>query len=792
MTDSVLPYFLLSGDLTFESFDVLWEYNDGTGTNSDLHVPNTDRIVVSIDIGTVSHSSHLIRSALAGSPVFNGLDIRTNMWIANTQSARAMRIVDILYMSETNVRVVLEDTGRYNTMQDRGGTGQSIIPNGNCFIFEVDEFVNVANLTPAETPGNLLVPNTISSIISRFEIQKEKYGDWKRQINHGLVRGDLLRLAKEDEVQPTSAIGLNTTPFVNSNDSFRINEELITFDSSYSTSLDIVNFLNSQNLDNGNVIASVDVSGSVRLDAADGRDIWIRDLAGFNSISSGLGIQSSGNGVYAGKLLKLDSNSQTPVGLVGKEGPDPDHFYYKLFGEVVEVDDPVPGFIGETLYKTDDNLFSPNPYTTSMGSYVKLNNPKSTVVVTSDSGSTPVPPAFAINKVLITPATNTPADFVNSINTAFPGGEVVATLGTSGEVIIEVTTGEKFTLWDASNNVMDGYGFKSAYYNNGNEKTVLLTLQQPSVPLQRIDLPTEISTSSPTEPSDGDDINVTINGNNYNITLNDQGSGSPLTVGVNEIASQLNSNRELVYEGFNALVSGTDIIFRNLRGGSLELSDGSSGTSVTDLFGTSPVTGILQGGHGTFFDAFNNTGSDFDRYTVVKRDNYSSHNELVVTPVNNDNDIPVGIVIDNFPDNTKGKILNYGIVRTDLNTTLATLGDRVYFDSGTSKLTLTPNTIPVGYVFELTQNSQVYIDIGEVSGGDELVWYNIDATSIFGSTQQTSLPSDAGELVYVHVNGLGNINWTFDTVTKLFTHDSVNAGYSIQTGDELTFVYKKA
>lgn len=797
MTETPLPFFILSGDLTELSGDVAWDYNDGSGSNLDLWLPSLYRRVVEININSIQHSSHLIVDPPSDAKRFSGVHVKPGQWITNDFGGRAAKIVDVLYTSPTRVVVVYEDIARYNTFEHRGVAGSPRISDGEVLIFDVDNdkwVPNFANIFTGELPGTIKNPAALVSIASRFEFERNNFGVFKQQVEHGFERGDLLRFAKSSEITPTTTVGQNTTPSVTSGEQLRINEQLITWDANYTNATDIVNYLDSLNIDNGNIVPFVDTSGAVGLEASDGRDIVINDIAGNTSVSVGLDIVSSGNGVYEGKLIKTENNLQEAVAIVSKLGPSPDYFYLKWLGEIIDIDGHIAGFVGDTLFKNKNGSISQNPFEGQRSVYVKMANPKQTILVGKENGGTTTAPQLVIgfddkNEVLL-PATNLPSDLVNAINSAFASDELVADYNMNGVLTLTSPRNLPFYIWDATNNVLDGYGLKPVAIN-GREKTRVIALQQPNVPLQRIDLPTVVRALPViTLPSTGDEIVININGNTYTYTLEDLGLSAATDIEPDEIVGNLNNKPELIYEGFVADNTGpTGLQFWNNSGGPLSVEDGSVGQVATDVFGSTPFVGLQRGGHGAFFETLNNTGSNIDETKVVKTGSYAGFNEKTMEVVSSVDDIPIGITLTETADTETSKVLTYGVIYSQLDTSSATPGDRIYFDTN-GDLTLVANSVPIGFVYEVGVNAQVFINI-RTPDSDKIKYFTDTADSAFGTNQFTTVPmTDVQEMLYVHINGLGSADFTFNTTTLQFTHDNITAGFDIETGDEITYVYK--
>lgn len=797
-TQPVFPPFVLRADITQGALEEQWLFNDGTGSNSDQNIPNSWRLVYDLSITSVRHSSHLITD-WNGTKEFSGIDLKRGMWISTLDGGRSMRIIDILSAEQSSATVILEDTYRYNTWQHQQSAGQSLLPNGPAIIFEVtdDLLANTSNVV-SQLVNSFLSAEWGVNITAKFGHYKDRYGIYYEQLTHGFSEGQLLRIAKPSESTQTVAIGTNTSPSVTSGEIGNINDTRIEWPSSFVNATDIVNFLNSLNLDHGAIIASVGGGGEVVLTASDGRDIIVNDRFPGSSFSTGLGISDSGNGIQAGQFVGADGLENDVVAIVSRLGPDLNSYFYKWLGKVQEYDQLLPGFVGDKIFRTKDGFLSTNDYEESKGVLVKLDNRRPGRIVSANNAS--IPAGFNLvacgtdtNRRIIINTDGSLNTLVNDINTAFSGATdgVFASVGGNGEFILESPSGLDFQLIDLTSSFSAPNNLKPIHQNGSNKARAVL-LQHPTVPKRKIFLPRFHTSTITTPPNDGDVMSVTINGNLYNVTLNDQGSGSPLTVGGDEIAIILNSNVDLVYEGIVATWDGINLVINNTTGGELELAD-VTGTPVTGLFGTSTVTALPRGGHGHFFDALNNSGSTIPELTVVKKATFSAFNDINVVPVDNVVDIPIGVMLTTSQTTERAKFLQYGIIYTNLDTSGASFGDRIYFDSVSGLLTLTPGTVPVGFVYEISTNAQVFIDIGSLSSSsEELVWYTVDASSSFGSTQQETLPADAADIRYVFINGLGSTDYTFNSGTKLFEHIQINAGFPIQTNDEVTFVYLKS
>lgn len=777
--EPVKPNRFLKVNISTAGIDQTYKFDDGTG---DPFLGTIWRAIYNVAITPQSHSSH-IHKDFSGSSSYNGLNVEVGDWIATTMGARAMRIVDILEQRPGSIRVVLEDTGRYNTFQEPNGLGQPFILSGPGYLFQVnDDLVPLVH----NLPGSLLLPPSWQSeITARFTEWRETYGIWERTYNHGFVLGDLLTIATEDDVQPTVTTGTNPSPTTNAGEEGRINTTLITWPSLSGTSA-IVNFLNSLNIDNGNVVAS-NFSGFVRLTAADGRDIIIQDIDTALNFSV-IGLESSGNGTREGSFKKVTTNQQVPVAVVSKLGITPNEFYYKWLGVAESFDKVTPGDIGSTIYKTEDGYLTTNPHIENKAIMVKRDIPRSNIVLGKVGGSTIPSAAFAINNVIITLTTGLLTDTVNEINSAMASASVnhIIASDNGGALQLENTRGEKIVVWDdVMGDITSDFGIRN-YNNNGSNLTKVVSFNYPSTQRQQVFMPTTVIGSGGVPLSSaGQDIFITVDGDTKTLTF-------PNAFNLQEAADFINENDEMIRCEVKAEFVEPGILAINyLKGGDLSVSDGPTGSSATELLGSSVNIGIENRTHGYHLKARNNVGSVIREHKVVTLDSFDPTypNEVLIQTVTAITDRPYGVTVSYIPNQDRALVLANGLLKTTLDTTGAAIGDLVYFDFA-GNLTLTAGSVAIGFVHEIGTNAQVYINIGGVSSGGDQIIYNHRQVSLAEETSQVLvLPVDAGEAVYMFVNGLGNENFTFNPLTKELTF--TDTGYSLEENDTATVVYKK-
>ena len=121
---------------------------------------------------------------------------------------------------------------------------------------------------------------------------------------------------------------------------------------------------------------------------------------------------------------------------------------------------------------------------------------------------------------------------------------------------------------------------------------------------------------------------------------------------------------------------------------------------------------------------WNLTAADINKFKVVRFENVKTNYALgminipSIAIVSSYDDIPVGVVVDDFidsRDSKEGRIIRWGVITTSLNTSGASLKDPVYSDNA-GDLTLTPTPLKIGQVASLAASGKVMVNA--VRGGD--------------------------------------------------------------------------
>lgn len=713
-TESVLPPFILTGTLSVLDVDSLWTFNDGTGSDADLFVGGIHRIVAEINVTPQRHSSYLEYDTISGNKEYNALDVEVGDWVSNAEAGRALRIVEISRNANPVLRVVLEDTGRYNTFQDPSTGGNSFLFDGPAVIFRVDE-----NLVPQlSSLDSGLAPPAVANaywgvnITQRFEQWRETYGIFREAVAHGYAKGQLLKIAGPSEVTAAVALGTNPAPSVTAGDRARINATSFTWPALSGASA-IAGFLNDLRLDNGAITASV-VGGAVSLTASDGRDIAVVDLGGTSTtVSAGLGLTGS-KGVYEGKLVPLTSDQDDAVAVVTRLGADPDHFYFKWLGRVVDTEVALPGSVGQTLFTSPTGLYTTNPIESGHGVAVKTKTARQTVLMGRKGATTTAGSDMVLNGVYLTiPAPGTAAAAATAINDA--GIEGVTASVVDGALRIVQSQGKKIVIWDnITGTPVDDLGLRNFTPGGGSYR--LVALDRPPVPKQKVAYPTTLQgTSSTAAVTDNSPLLITVDGTVHTVILQDRNaSGSVETI---DAVQSINRNDGLRLAEVTASLNPEGfLVLQSLTGSPLAVADGASGSAASVFFGSSPATGQQIAAHGYFLTVRNANGTPIARSTVVKLAASTANGEINVEPLTALSDQPVGIAVRHIASGSTGRIVSQGLVTTLLDTTGAAIGDPVYATSE-GDLTLSSNGKRIGIVYEVGPMAEIFVMASGGSGG---------------------------------------------------------------------------
>lgn len=460
------PCFVLyAGTLISQSVELTWNYHDPELTDDKIYFGNPHRYLISLtDIAILSTS--IIDKTISGElGYFDGLSIQIGDWLSGyEQGGRALRIIDILNATPNSITVVVEDAERYNTFQNRAGNGDASISPGGYIFFRVknnnpylqgldDNNPNAAAAIP--TGATVFTDaNWAADIIQRFDVLDSEYGLLYNFINHGYSDGQLLKIAKPSDIIPSIVIGTNSSPSVSSGDTARFGNKIVTFPT-LSNPQNIIDFLNLQMLGDGNVIASINTDGAIKLTSVSGIDMEIYDISG-STISSGLGLGYLGNGVYAGKLIAVSNISDITVAVVKRTSIDPNLFYIKWLGDINNTHNS-PGNAGDIIYINNTGQF------TNINSgkvvAVKLNSiiPAITVGV---KNATTTDVSLNINQVYVSTSGLTTVDqMVTAINNAMIPNIVASNFNDALKIIN--TAGEIISIYDFGTAIVD-FGIKTS------------------------------------------------------------------------------------------------------------------------------------------------------------------------------------------------------------------------------------------------------------------------------------------------------------------------------------------
>jgi hypothetical protein len=135
-------------------------------------------------------------------------------------------------------------------------------------------------------------------------------------------------------------------------------------------------------------------------------------------------------------------------------------------------------------------------------------------------------------------------------------------------------------------------------------------------------------------------------------------------------------------------------------------------------------------------EVYNNSGSQIDRYKVVEIDgDYPTNDIPQVKPLDSFRDRPLGVTMNDIADTSVDYILKRGRLTTDLDCSVASIGDKVYSNMSGS-LTLDRTPVEIGLVEDTTASGILYINIGGAGGEGALV-----ATDV-KTSNYTALPGD--------------------------------------------------
>lgn len=164
-----------------------WPYNNG---GDDLYwsggvSPRPYRWQINVSITEQHHSSFRTRKPY----FFNAHDVAVGDYIADTNRGIALKIIQIVEKTDTELVCVVEDVLRYNTFRDPTGLGGGIFDtNSPIIIFELNgEGEPVFDPAPSGVSGSV-----IANLQSRFSNFASNYNFLIEQVAHGFRIGDVI------------------------------------------------------------------------------------------------------------------------------------------------------------------------------------------------------------------------------------------------------------------------------------------------------------------------------------------------------------------------------------------------------------------------------------------------------------------------------------------------------------------------------------------------------------------------------------------------------------------------
>ena len=428
MTAKPFNYFALYSPMlnlsASTSIEMSWLYHDPIKPDSQIFYGAPYRYIMNIT-NILPTPMSINDPTVSGEPgYYDALSLRVGDWISGSdQSARVLRIIDILSVSANTATIVVEDTERYNVFQNRTGYGDPTISDGGLLFFRVEDnipYLQCFDNSNINSPNIIPIDNQVfnstywaTDIMQRFEIIDREYGFLYEFINHSYSEGQLLKVAKASNVLPSTVTG-SASPSVNAGDTARIGDKIVTFPS-LSTPQEIVTWFNNQMFLKGTLVASLLSDGELRLTCNEGYDAEIYDISG-STISSLLNLSNLCNGIYEGKLIALEAVADVPVAIINRLSVDPNKFYIKWLGEKNETIG-FPGEAGDILYI--DNLGQYTTTKTARGVAIKVNSTIPAITI-GTVGATTTNNVFALNGIYVTvTGSGTVDDCVTAINNSY-------------------------------------------------------------------------------------------------------------------------------------------------------------------------------------------------------------------------------------------------------------------------------------------------------------------------------------------------------------------------------------
>lgn len=179
------PPKVLDGTATAFSPKEFWAHQNGTndpywigGSN-----PQYYQWEVDINVNSRQHGSHLTRTPF----YFDAQDVEVGDFVAGAQDGKVVQIKKVLVKTNSSVKVLVEDTLRYNTFRDPTGFGLFTAP-GPVVIFQINELGHPM-LDPV--PGTCST-DFFSNVQSRFQYMNPLTNYILEQAGHNFEQGDAI------------------------------------------------------------------------------------------------------------------------------------------------------------------------------------------------------------------------------------------------------------------------------------------------------------------------------------------------------------------------------------------------------------------------------------------------------------------------------------------------------------------------------------------------------------------------------------------------------------------------
>jgi hypothetical protein len=259
----------------------LWPYaNDATdpywsgGTN-----PQAYQWQVSFTVNTTSQGSNLTRTPF----YFTAQDIEVGDFVAGAQDGKVVEIISILSKTDSTLTAIVEDRLRYNTFRDPTGFGLFNTP-GPVIFFQINE-LGLPMLDPL--PGQASV-NFFSDVQSRFQYMNPLTNYELEQPNHGFVQGDPISIdggmfVITNAYNAKKFIGTVVYPGPGPN-AFILRPAAGIIDFAPNLPGDVGDF----------IYPDKDGQGTLTLDDASNRPIFIKIANAITTITTGTGIDPTG------------------------------------------------------------------------------------------------------------------------------------------------------------------------------------------------------------------------------------------------------------------------------------------------------------------------------------------------------------------------------------------------------------------------------------------------------------------------------------------------------------------